>query len=226
MEKLTTLEDDAPEQTEAPADEQALLRELAALDPIAYDRRRKTAAKQLGVSVSALDRAMALQRKDEHGEGKGTEVFLEDVVRWDEPVAGASIGGKKPAGDRQNRWLWVGGGVGAVAIMTLRPADFRETSGAVEDISELVNVPMSVQSVRISVIVAQISPKRTKFSFRSKPDVPGTPSVVMNNVNLLAQRFGGGGHMHASGAGVEMDADEARAALLAVLEETACRKAS
>ncbi len=85
---------------------------------------------------------------------------------------------------------------------------------------------MSVQSVRVSVLVAQISPKRTKFSFRSKPDVAGTPSVAMVDVNLLAQQFGGGGHVHASGAGVEMDADKAREALLSVIEETACRRAS
>lgn len=115
---------------------------------------------------------------------------------------------------------------GGVAIMTLRPGDFRETGGAVEDISELVNTPMGVQAVRVSVLIAQVSPQRTKFSFRSKPDVPGTASVAMNDVNMLAQRFGGGGHVHASGAGVDMDADEARAALLAVLDETACRRAS
>ena len=115
---------------------------------------------------------------------------------------------------------------GAVAIMTLRPGDFRESAGSVQDIAELVNVPMSVQSVRVSVLVAQISPNRTKFSFRSKPDVPDASSVAMVNVNLLAQRFGGGGHVHAAGASVDMDADQARAALLAALEETACRRAS
>ena len=115
---------------------------------------------------------------------------------------------------------------GAVAIMTLRPGDFRESAGSVQDIAELVNVPMSVQSVRVSVLIAQISPNRTKFSFRSKPHVPDPSSVAMANVNLPAQRFGGGGHVHAAGASVEMDADEARAALLAALEETACRRAS
>jgi len=115
---------------------------------------------------------------------------------------------------------------GAVAIMTLRPGDFRESAGSVQDIAELVNVPMSVQSVRVSVLVAQISPNRTKFSFRSKPEVPDASSSAMIDVNLLAQRFGGGGHVHAAGASVEMDADEALAALLAALEETACRRAS
>ena len=56
--------------------------------------------------------------------------------------------------------------------------------------------------------------------------VPDASSSAMIDVNLLAQRFGGGGHVHAAGASVEMDADEALAALLAALEETACRRAS
>lgn len=115
---------------------------------------------------------------------------------------------------------------GAVAIMTIRPEDFRATGGAVQDIAELVNLPMSVKAVRVAVLVAQTKPGRTKLSFRSKPDVPGVESVVSNDMNVLAQRFGGGGHVHASGASVEMDVDDARAALLAALEETACRRAS
>jgi phosphoesterase RecJ-like protein len=104
---------------------------------------------------------------------------------------------------------------GTVAIMRLRPDDFRATGGRVEDISELVNTPMSVRSVRVSILLAQAGPKGTKLSFRSKPDAPG--GVV--DVNLLAQRFGGGGHMHAAGASVNQDVDAAREALLDVLGE-------
>ena len=115
---------------------------------------------------------------------------------------------------------------GAVAIMSLGPEDFRATGGAVHDISELVNVPMSVKAVRVAVLVAQTAPGRSKFSFRSKPAVPGSDNVALIDMNVLAQRFGGGGHVHAAGASVEMDVDDARAALLAALEETAVRRAS
>jgi len=113
---------------------------------------------------------------------------------------------------------------GAVAIMTLRPDDFRATGGAVQDIAELVNVPMSVKAVRVAVLVAQTAPGRSKFSFRSKPAVQGSDNVALIDMNVLAQRFGGGGHVHAAGATVEMDVDDARAALLAALDETACRR--
>ncbi len=115
---------------------------------------------------------------------------------------------------------------GTVAIMTLRPDDFRETAGAVQDISELVNVPMSVSAIRVSVLVSQTKSGSAKLSFRSKPAVPGSHHVALIDMNLLAQRFGGGGHVHAAGASVDMDVDEARAALLAALEETVVRRAS
>ncbi len=115
---------------------------------------------------------------------------------------------------------------GAVAIMTLRPEDFRETGGVAQDIAELVNLPMGVASVRVSVLVSQLSSGRTKLSFRSKPDVSGADTARLFDTNVLAQRFGGGGHVHASGAAVTTDVDETRRALLAALDDLACRKAS
>ncbi|MHC4414812.1 MAG: DHH family phosphoesterase [Planctomycetota bacterium] len=108
---------------------------------------------------------------------------------------------------------------GSVIIMTLRPQDFQATGGCMEDLSQLVNTPMSVRAVQVSILLAQTGPKRTKISFRSKPPLPGADRAEAVDVNLLAQRFGGGGHTHAAGAGVEMDADEARDAVLAVLLE-------
>ncbi|MHC4825176.1 MAG: DHH family phosphoesterase [Planctomycetota bacterium] len=110
---------------------------------------------------------------------------------------------------------------GAAVIMTLRPDDFRETGGTMQDVSELVNTPMAVRTIRISILLAQTSAKGTKFSFRSKPDVTGLNNGATIDMNALAQRFGGGGHVHAAGAHVQMDADRAKAALRAALEETA-----
>jgi len=115
---------------------------------------------------------------------------------------------------------------GEVAIMTLRPEDFRETGGVAQDIAELVNLPMGVASVRVSVLLSQLSSGRTKLSFRSKPDVSGGANARLVDTNALAQRFGGGGHVHASGAAVTMDVDDTRKALLAALDDLACRQAS
>lgn len=108
---------------------------------------------------------------------------------------------------------------GVVAIMALRPQDFAETGGCVQDVSELVNLPMAVQVVRVSILLTQTAPGQTKLSFRSKPSEDDGPSNAEFDVNVLAQKFGGGGHIHASGAGVDMDVNEAKAALLKALKE-------
>ena len=106
---------------------------------------------------------------------------------------------------------------GAIAVMSLRPEDFKKTRGVVADISELVNTPMTVRCVRASILIASTTPKRSKLSFRSKPDVPGLECPGGVDMNLLAQHFGGGGHTHAAGASVNLDVDEVRAKLVETL---------
>ena len=71
--------------------------------------------------------------------------------------------------------------------------------------------PMAIKTVRVSVLLAQTSAKGTKISFRSKPDITGVENGATIDMNVLAQRFGGGGHVHAAGAHVDMDADGAKA---------------
>lgn len=98
---------------------------------------------------------------------------------------------------------------GSVAIQTLRMKDFADTGAKTEDMTGLVNNPLVVGSVRVSILLAQHEKSRTKISFRSKVPPMGRPLAALENVNKLAQRFGGGGHVHASGATVEMDIDRA-----------------
>lgn len=106
---------------------------------------------------------------------------------------------------------------GAVAIQSLRIEDFKTTGGSPEDLSGLVNTPMNVGAVRVSILLSQTAPGLTKISFRSKPAAPGNDAGDFVDVNALAARFGGGGHVHAAGARVKMDIDEARKAVLAAL---------
>lgn len=107
---------------------------------------------------------------------------------------------------------------GAVAVMTLRPQDFQETGGTIDDLPNLVNEPMSVGTVRAAILLVQREPKRTKISFRSKPSTNIASQGEPIDVNELAQRFGGGGHFHAAGARLETDIDAARAAVIAALQ--------
>ena len=110
---------------------------------------------------------------------------------------------------------------GAIAMMMLRSGDFAETGGSPEDLSGLINAPMMVGAVRVSILLSQSEPGRTKVSFRSKPRTADGENRLFVDVNTLAQRLGGGGHVHAAGARLNVDIDDARAAVLQALAE--CR---
>jgi phosphoesterase RecJ-like protein len=106
---------------------------------------------------------------------------------------------------------------GSVAIQSLRIEDFEGSGGGVEDLTGLVNAPMSVGVVRVSILLSQHGPNLTKISFRSKPPKPGAPAADFIDVNALAKRFGGGGHVHAAGAKLPMNLDLAKAKVIAAL---------
>jgi bifunctional oligoribonuclease and PAP phosphatase NrnA len=106
-----------------------------------------------------------------------------------------------------------------VAIMSLGMKDFHLTGGSLEDLTGLVNMPMIVGRIRISILLAQTEPGLTKISFRSKPPIPGYEDAGYYDVNELARQFGGGGHIHAAGARVEKDIDEARAEIIRAVEQ-------
>jgi len=95
------------------------------------------------------------------------------------------------------------------ALMSLSAEDLRAAGGGAEDLSGIVNAPMVIASVEASVLATVHDPGVVKLSFRSKPPVsPGAPFV---DVDRLASRYDGGGHVHAAGA-------KAKGALADVLE--------
>lgn len=104
---------------------------------------------------------------------------------------------------------------GSVAVQYLGQRDFEETGGGIEDLTGLVNLPMIVEQVRVSILVTESEAGRTKLSFRAKPPLPGEKPV---DVNRLAQEFDGGGHVLAAGARIEAGIEEARRRLLKVLQ--------
>ncbi|MCH2144249.1 MAG: DHH family phosphoesterase [Phycisphaerales bacterium] len=106
-------------------------------------------------------------------------------------------------------------------LMQLAPADFEETTARPEELSGLVNAPMSVRSVEVSVLITAVDADGVKVSFRSKPPLdPGSPFI---DVNQLAAVFGGGGHVHAAGARIQLPLaaakDAVRDALVAALQD-------
>ena len=71
-------------------DTEALLNELAALDPVEYDRRREEAADQLGCRVTSLDRSVS-RRRPRSGSAAPRKLELPDPDPWPEPVDGVEL---------------------------------------------------------------------------------------------------------------------------------------
>jgi phosphoesterase RecJ-like protein len=86
------------------------------------------------------------------------------------------------------------------------------------DLIGLVNTPMVLQDIQASVLLTDTDPTVTKISFRSKPSMPGEPLTLID-VNKLANKFEGGGHVHAAGARVFSALEDVKAQLIEFLQE-------
>lgn len=102
---------------------------------------------------------------------------------------------------------------GRVALMILRSEDFLETGAVLEETERFVDMPQSVLSVEVVVLITQPPHHRGKnpssgedqpirLSFRSRA---GQDAV---DVARLAAKFGGGGHARAAGAKVRVPLDQ------------------
>lgn len=100
---------------------------------------------------------------------------------------------------------------GRVAVMSVSLADLAAAGADLDDAGGLTDLPQAVASVRAVAVLTEAEPGVTKVSLRSKPPIPGVPGAErLIDVNLVARRFGGGGHVHASGAKIKADLADAR----------------
>jgi len=104
---------------------------------------------------------------------------------------------------------------GRVIVSTVRQSDIKEVQALPADTEDLVNLTLAVKGTEIAVILIEQPDGRIKTSFRSRCQV---------DCNLLAARFGGGGHKAAAGAILPGPFETARAQVLAAVDE-ACRAA-
>ena len=84
---------------------------------------------------------------------------------------------------------------GRLAVIRLRKRDFEETNASVLDTESLINVPLQIRTVEVSMLI--VEPKDfgpVRVSLRSKGAV---------DVARFAESFGGGGHARASGLKLE-----------------------
>lgn len=77
-----------------------------------------------------------------------------------------------------------------LAITWLSQTELQKAGGTLQDTDEVLDLLRSVKSVEVAAFLFEFEPGEVKASLRSKADV---------NVNLLAQKLGGGGHARAAG---------------------------
>jgi phosphoesterase RecJ-like protein len=95
---------------------------------------------------------------------------------------------------------------GDLAWMTIPTGAFQELNATSDDIEGLVDYPRGIEGVEVGLLFRETARGATKVSFRSNGRV---------DVNVLARRFGGGGHVKASGAMVERPLLQVREEVLA-----------
>jgi phosphoesterase RecJ-like protein len=96
---------------------------------------------------------------------------------------------------------------GALAYMHLSVAEMQRSGGLEEDCEGIVNYALSIEGVEVALFLRELVNGRYRVSLRSKGAL---------NVGDIAERFGGGGHMCASGCAV---AGPLNAALELILKE-------
>ena len=100
---------------------------------------------------------------------------------------------------------------GRLAVMRVRKSDFEQTKANVPDTENLINVPLQVRTVQVSILI--VEPKDNgpvRISLRSKGQV---------DVAKFAEQFGGGGHARASGLKLNGDFQQAHDRVIAAMSE-------
>ena len=105
---------------------------------------------------------------------------------------------------------------GRLAVQTITPQMLARTGAIPTDLENIVNEPMAMQDVIVSVLFSEREDEKGKIrvNFRSKPPV---------DVSAIAQQFDGGGHKRAAGASIETDLDTAKHRVLAAIHLDANR---
>ena len=76
-----------------------------------------------------------------------------------------------------------------LVFMTVTQKDFEETGTEKSQTEGFVDYPLSIEGVEVSVAIMEVKNNQYKVSLRSRN----------TDVNAVAARFGGGGHLLASG---------------------------
>jgi phosphoesterase RecJ-like protein len=98
-----------------------------------------------------------------------------------------------------------------LAWVTVPPGALERHGLAAEHLEGVVELPRSIQGVRLALLFRRLANGRVKVSFRSMGRV---------NVASLAEQFGGGGHRRAAGASLAGSLSEVQERVLEVARTT------
>lgn len=102
-----------------------------------------------------------------------------------------------------------------IAWMVIPQVEYKALGATPDDLEGMVDVPRSVEGAEVGLLFRQATTGEVKVSFRSNGPV---------DVNELAKRFGGGGHIKASGAMVPGPMEKAVETVLRATRELMSRK--
>jgi phosphoesterase RecJ-like protein len=101
--------------------------------------------------------------------------------------------------------------------MVLTESDFLATGAATEETERIIDIPRTVESVRVVALITQpppdpstptnTRPQAVRVSFRSKAGTGTGAGAGGIDVAALASRWGGGGHVRAAGAKLQAPLD-------------------
>lgn len=113
---------------------------------------------------------------------------------------------------------------GRIAMMTLTKNDFAQSGAEPGDSGGFVDYTQGIPSVRVTVLLTEASTEDfgspeganngslTKISLRSKVAIRDADADI--DVNLVARKLGGGGHVRAAGARVPMNIPDTKKAVV------------
>ncbi len=97
-----------------------------------------------------------------------------------------------------------------VGSMVVTRQDLMETGAAWEHTEGFVDIPRTVKGIEVSVLYTQRGEDSFKLSLRSKAKV---------NVEKVAKRFGGGGHVHAASCWMKGDIETIKSQIIEAVRE-------
>jgi len=101
-----------------------------------------------------------------------------------------------------------------ITWMAIPGAAYDEVGATANDLEGIVDIPRSIEGTQVGILFRPIKSGEVKMSFRSNGPV---------DVNVLARRFSGGGHVKASGAVIAGPMESAVETVLAAARQAVAR---